>query len=100
MLRADLADTGIPYVDESGRFADFHSLRYSTGSLLAASDAHPKVAQAIMRHSTVELTLRRYSHIYKGQESEAVAVLPDLSQPSREGHKLLPQGYLGEYCAK
>ncbi|MCP4709187.1 MAG: site-specific integrase, partial [Planctomycetes bacterium] len=36
MLRADLADANIDYVDEAGKFADFHSLRHSTGSLLAA----------------------------------------------------------------
>ncbi len=95
MLRADLADAKIDYVDDSGRFADFHSLRHSTGSLLAASGAHPKVAQAIMRHSTVELTLSRYSHIYAGQESEAVAGLPDLSQPSRESQQAQATGTSG-----
>ena len=95
MLRADLADAGIPYVDESGRYADFHSLRHSTGSLLAASGAHPKVAQAIMRHSTVELTLGRYSHIFKGQESAAVADLPDLSQPSSQSQQAKATGTKG-----
>ena len=95
MLRADLADAGIPYVDESGRYADFHALRHSTGSLLAASGAHPKVAQAIMRHSTVELTLGRYSHIYKGQESAAVAGLPDLSKPSRQSQPAQATGTNG-----
>ncbi len=32
VLKADLADAGIPYVDESGRYADFHSLRHTTGA--------------------------------------------------------------------
>ncbi len=82
MLRADLAKTKIEYKDDSGRFVDFHSLRHTTGSLLAASGVHPKVAQAIMRHSDINLTLSRYSHIFRGQESEAVAALPDLSAPS------------------
>ena len=49
-----------------------------------ASDVHPKVAQTIMRHSTVDLTLNRYSHIYRGQESEVVNKLPDLSLPSSQ----------------
>ena len=62
----DLAEAGIPYVDDSGRYADFHSLLHTTDSLLAASGIHPKVAQAIMRHSKVDLTLSRYSHIYSG----------------------------------
>ena len=82
MFQDDLADAGILYIDESGHYADFHSLRHTTGSLLAASGVHPKVAQKIMRHSTVELTLNRYSHVYRGQETEAVGNLPDLSLPS------------------
>ena len=84
LIRADLQAAGIAYVDESGRYADFHSLRHTTGSLLAASGAHPKVAQAIMRHSTIDLTMSRYTHIFRGQESEAVEALPNLSLPSRE----------------
>ena len=88
MLRADLADAGIPYVDDSGRYADFHSLRHSTGSLLAASGVHPKVAQSIMRHSDINLTMSLYTHTLRGQESEAVGHLPDLSQPSKGSQKL------------
>jgi len=84
MLRADLAEAEIPYEDESGRVFDFHSFRHTTGSLLAASGVHPKVAQVFMRHSTVELTLGRYSHVYRDQETEAVEKLPDLSLPSNK----------------
>ena len=70
-------------------------LRHTTGSLLAASGAHPKVAQQIMRHSTIELTLGRYSHIFRGQESAALAGLPDLSQPSREKQRAVATGTNG-----
>jgi len=84
MFRADLADAGIPYVDDAGRYVDFHALRHTTGSLLAVAGVHPKVAQAIMRHSTVKLTLGRYSHVYRGQESEAVGKLPNLSSRGSE----------------
>ena len=84
MLKADLADAQIPYVDDSGRFADFHCLRHTTGSLLAASGCHPKVAQSIMRHGDINLTMSLYTHTLRGQESEAVKNLPDLSLPSRE----------------
>ncbi len=87
MLKADLGAVGIPYVDDAGRYADFHALRHSTGSLLAASGAHPKVIQSIMRHSDINMTMSRYTHIFRGQESEAVAGLPDLSLPSRGKQK-------------
>ena len=80
MFKADLQTADIAYLDESGRYADFHCLRHTTGSLLAAAGVHPKVAQAIMRHSKVDLTLNRYSHVYAGQTSEAIKNLPDLSR--------------------
>ena len=79
--------TNIPYVDDAGRYADFHSLRHSTGSLLAASGAHPKVVQSIMRHSDINLTMSRYTHIFRGQESKAIAGLPNLSLPSKKNQK-------------
>jgi hypothetical protein len=87
MLQADLADAGIAYVDDAGLFADFHALRHTTGSLLAASGVHPKVAQSIMRHGDINLTMSLYTHTLRGQESEAVRSLPDLSMPSRETMK-------------
>lgn len=84
MLKADLEEAAIPYVDDTERYADFHSLRHTTGTLLAMSGAHPKVIQSIMRHSDINLTMSRYTHIFKSQESEAIAKLPDLSQSSRQ----------------
>ncbi len=82
MFKADLAAAGIDYVDEAGRYRDFHSLRHTTGSLLAASGVHPKVIQSIMRHGDINLTMSRYTHIFRGQESDAVAKLPDFSTSS------------------
>lgn len=73
----------LKYADAAGRVADFHALRHTAGSLLAASGAHPKVAQSVMRHSDVNLTLSRYSHVYAGQEADAVAALPDLNAAPR-----------------
>jgi hypothetical protein len=67
--------------------ADFHSLRHTTGSFLAASGVHPKVAQEIMRHSDINLTMSRYSHTLIGQTSAAIEGLPDLSLPSKESQK-------------
>lgn len=92
MIKADLADADIDYVDDAGRYADFHSLRHTTGSLLAASGVHPKVAQSIMRHGDINLTMSLYTHIFRGQESEAVAKLPDLSLPSKEKQRAVATG--------
>ena len=95
MFRADLEAAGIPYVNESGLYADFHCLRHTTGSFLAASGANPKVAQEIMRHSDINLTMSRYSHVYKGQTSAAIENLPDLSKPSAQSQKAIATGTNG-----
>ena len=87
MLKADLEAVNIPYVDDAGRYADFHALRHSTGSLLAASGVHPKVAQSIMRHSDINLTMSRYTHTLVGQDAKAIADLPDLTLPSSQRQK-------------
>jgi len=49
-------------------------------SLLAASGVHPKIAQSIMRHSDINLTMSRYTHIFRGQESQAVESLSNFSK--------------------
>jgi len=87
MLKVDLKAAKIDYVDDAGRYADFHSLRHTTASLLAATGCHPKTAQQILRHSDVNLTLSKYSHVLRGQESAAIANLPDLSGPFQEQQK-------------
>jgi integrase len=54
------------YVNDARRVADFHSLRHTTGTLLAASGVHPKVVQKIMRHMDTNLTMSLYTHVLKG----------------------------------
>ena len=80
MFRADLEAAGIKYRDDAGKVADFHSLRHTFISNLAAGGVHPKVAQSLARHSTITLTMDRYTHSYHGEQSEALNVLPDLSR--------------------
>ncbi len=105
MFRADLADartawleshqdaherteaaksTFLLAVDDAGRHADFHCLRHSFISNLAAGGVHPKTAQLLARHSTITLTMDRYTHSYRGDLSAALDVLPDLSAPTRQ----------------
>ena len=74
----------LAYRDGAGAVADFHSLRHAAGSPLAATRARPKVAQSLMRHSDINLTMSRYSHVLVGQERDAVNALPDLSRSPRE----------------
>ncbi len=92
MIKDDLADANIPYADESGRVFDFHALRHQTGSLLVASGCSPKVAQQILRHTDVNLTMGIYTHTMHGQEAAAIESLPDLSSPSIESQRAMKTG--------
>ena len=83
MFRKDLKDAGIEIDPDRGEVV-FHSLRHTTASLMANSDIHPKKAQAIMRHSDINLTMTRYTHQYIGQLTEAVNQLPDLNQKPKD----------------
>ena len=78
MLRVDLEAAGIAYRDDEDRVADFHALRHTTGSWLAAQGVHPKVIQQIMRHSTITLTMDRYTHMHVSDERAALDRLPDI----------------------
>ena len=62
---------------------DFHCLRHSFGSMLAASGVHPKVAQELMRHGDINLTMSRYTHTLRGQTAKAIESLPDLTKSAR-----------------
>jgi len=81
-FKADLAAAGIPNCDESGRFADFHAAtRHSFVSHLASAGVHPKTAQTLARHSTITLTMDRYTYTLRGAEAAALASLPDYDTP-------------------
>ncbi|MBM4081630.1 MAG: hypothetical protein FJ278_18145, partial [Planctomycetes bacterium] len=81
ILRHDLEAAGIAYRDDQGHVADFHGLRHSFVTHLAASGVHPKVAQTLARHSTITLTLDRYTHTLLENEVEALDKLPDFTVP-------------------
>jgi integrase len=88
MIRADLAAAGIPYQDDSGRYFDFHAMRGQFISLLAASGVHPKVAQALARHSTITLTRDFYTHLDVLDVAGALERLPGL--PGGQGAAKAP----------
>ena len=60
-LRADLALAEIADRDEAGRYVDFHSLRVSLSTMLAANKVSPRAAQALMRHRDPRLTASVYT---------------------------------------
>ena len=84
MLRHDLKVAGIAYETDSG-VADFHSLRSTCLSWLAAANVDVKTLQTYARHSTPTLTMNVYTHTLRGSLADAASRLPDFSPPpSRE----------------
>ena len=80
-FREDVEAAGIAYRDADGRVFDFHGLRHQFISNLARGGVHPKTAQALARHSTITLTMDRYSHTVREELTDALTCLPDLAGP-------------------
>jgi integrase len=59
-----------------------HGLRKTFCSQLARAKVHPKVAQTLMGHADVTLTMKVYTEIDDEQLKEAVNCLPRFSGPS------------------
>jgi integrase len=82
MFRADTDAAGIAFRDEANEVIDFHALRHTFITNLARSGMHPKTAQSLARHSTITLTMDRYSHTLVGEQADALRGLPDLTGPA------------------
>lgn len=58
--------------------ADFHALRHTYITNLSNSGVHPSVAQKLSRHSSIELTMNRYTHTILDSLVKAQEGLPEL----------------------
>ncbi len=78
ILDRDLRFAGIAKKDALGRTVDVHALRHSFATLLSKGGIAPRIAQSAMRHSSVDLTMKVYSHIEVHDVAGALDVLPRL----------------------
>lgn len=78
MIHEDLDKAGITYRDSAGLFFDFHALRHQFLTTLARSGTHPKETQILARHSTIDLTMDRYTHLGLVDLTGALDRLPGL----------------------
>ena len=62
-------------VDSTAQVIDFHSLRHGFITNLVMANVPPKVAQTLARHSTITLTMDRYTHLGMEDLVEAVGRL-------------------------
>ncbi len=74
--KADFLRAGISTEDEAGRVADLHSLRVTLATDLARAGVPVQVAKAMMRHSTVDLTLRVYTKLQTIDLAKGLASIP------------------------
>jgi integrase len=78
VLRRDLAAANVPYkitTIDGDRYADFHALRHSYLSALAAAGVGVKELQELARHSDPRITLGIYTHARAESLGGAVARL-------------------------
>jgi integrase len=65
-------------IDAAACVVDFHSLRHGFITYLVAANVPPKVAQTLARHSTITLTMDRYTHLGVTDLVAALQQLPAL----------------------
>ncbi len=68
--------------DHAGQVADFHALRHTFITRLARANVPPKVAQTLARHSSITLTLDRYTHLGTDDQARALESLPSVESAS------------------
>lgn len=84
MLEVDLKAADIITCNEADEVLDFHLLRHTCGTRLARAGVQPQLAQRIMRHSNVNLTLKYYTHLALEDKRGAIEKLPSIGSVSVE----------------
>jgi site-specific recombinase XerD len=94
MIKIDLSNANVDYEDATKRVADFHALRHTFISNLARAGVHPRNAQALARHSTIDLTMNVYTHVEMSDLAGDVENLPAVlnsSQTPLPAHLRVPE---------
>ena len=76
LLDKDLAYAGILKTDEDRRTVDVHSLRHTFATMLSRAGVTPRMAQELMRHSDIRLTMNTYTHLELADTAKAMDALP------------------------
>ncbi len=82
VFERDRAVAGIAKSDDRGRTVDVHALRHTFGTMLSKAGVSPRVAQAAMRHSSIDLTMNVYTDPRLLDVQGAVESLPQISTTS------------------
>ena len=66
-----LAQAGLPRIR-------FHDLRHTAATLLLAQGVHPKIAQEMLGHANIAVTLDRYSHVSQDMQQDAARLMGEV----------------------
>lgn len=83
--RADYKAAGIAPKDGAGEVADLHSLRVTLATRLARQGVPPQVAQRLLRHSTMDMTLRYYTRLGLADDRQHLDAMPGISAGVSDG---------------
>ena len=87
-FRRDLEAAKIAARGEDGSVVDLYCLRRTFVTRLASGGVHPRVAQALARHSSVEVTMRHYTDLalldLAGGVEHATPLAVPLPQPCHD----------------
>lgn len=70
-FRAAMCSAGVPAIR-------FHDLRHTAATLLLSAGTHPKVVSEMLGHSSIAITLDRYSHFVPALHEDAAMTLDRL----------------------
>ncbi len=81
-FNGDCKRAGIPKRDDRDQTVDIHSLRKTFNTWLALAGVAPRVAQELMRHQHIDLTMGPYMDAGLFDLAAAVESLPPMHQPA------------------
>lgn len=87
IFNRDLAAAGISKHDDRGRTLDIHALRHTFGTHLSKAGVPPRIAQAAMRHSSLDLTMNIYTDPALLDVAGAINALPRFTVPKPANNK-------------
>jgi integrase len=91
-VRLDAEFAGIRRRNELGQVVDFHALRVTCATMLARAGVAPQLAQRILRHSDIKLTMKHYTKLGIEDLALAVAKLPVLGGGQQQSDAAITAG--------
>ena len=88
----------IDKTDAQGRTVDIHCLRHTFATMLSRAGVAPRMAQELLRHSDIRLTMNTYTHLQLVDTTGAVEALPGIPSPETETNRQVQTGTDGRIC--